>query len=104
MLLKDIRLANGAKSSMALESEFWAALERIARSQSTTVRDLIRRVDGDTKRDGSQNLTSAVRVFIINHMLGNAFTSPTCDTPANIEKDSKAHGTKGYQDSRSTRG
>lgn len=84
MLLKDIRLASGAKSSLALEPEFWAALEFIAAAQSTTVRELLQRIDAGAKRVGSQGRASAVRVYVVKHMLGNASRSPAC-VPTNSE-------------------
>jgi predicted DNA-binding ribbon-helix-helix protein len=84
MLLKNFRLASGVRSSMALEREFWDALEYIAAAQSTTVKDLIQRIDGGIKRTGSQGRAGAVRVFVIKHMLGNALSSPTCP-PTNSE-------------------
>lgn len=85
MLLKNIRRADGARGSLALEYEFWVALERIAATQSTSWKDLIQRVDAGTTRVGAQSLASAVRVFVVKHMLGNAFPSHTCASSPNNE-------------------
>ncbi|MEZ0219922.1 ribbon-helix-helix domain-containing protein [Tardiphaga sp. 866_E4_N2_1] len=56
--------ADGSKSSVSLEPEFWSALKEIASERGTSPAALVRLVD----RNGPQvNLTSAVRLFVLHH-------------------------------------
>jgi predicted DNA-binding ribbon-helix-helix protein len=54
----------GHKTSVSLETEFWQALRDIADRQSVNVSKLVQRIDGDR---GDGNLSSAVRVFVLDH-------------------------------------
>ncbi len=56
---------NGQKTSVSLEKEFWEGLREIASSQKTKLTTLVQHID--QKRDGS-NLSSAIRVFVFNHL------------------------------------
>jgi predicted DNA-binding ribbon-helix-helix protein len=55
---------NGRMTSISLEPEFWAALQDIAHGQGTSAVAIVRQVDKDRLQD---NLTSAVRLFILAH-------------------------------------
>ncbi|SFM02992.1 Ribbon-helix-helix domain-containing protein [Bradyrhizobium sp. NFR13] len=55
--------ADGSKSSISLEPEFWSALKEIAHEQGTNATALVRQVDTFAQI----NLTSAVRVFVLQH-------------------------------------
>ncbi len=59
----------GHKTSLALEEEFWEALAGIARKSDTTIPRLISRIDKDRDR---QNLSSAVRVFVLGQFQKSA--------------------------------
>jgi predicted DNA-binding ribbon-helix-helix protein len=64
---RSMRIA-GHRTSLALEHEFWSALERIARSRSQTLPVLIASIDerrGRASPDAS--LASAVRVFVLEN-------------------------------------
>jgi predicted DNA-binding ribbon-helix-helix protein len=52
----------GHKTSIALEPEFWAALEEMAAERAIPLAALIR--DIDARREGN-NLSSAVRVEVL---------------------------------------
>ena len=54
----------GHKTSVSLEEAFWRGLKDIARSRRMTLSDLVCGID--TKR-GYGNLSSAVRLFVLNH-------------------------------------
>jgi predicted DNA-binding ribbon-helix-helix protein len=56
---------NGQKTSVSLEKEFWEGLREIASSQNTKLTTLVQQID--QKRNGN-NLSSAIRVFVFNHM------------------------------------
>jgi len=52
----------GHRTSIALEPEFWAALEKLAASRAIRLTELIEEID--SARDGP-NLSSALRVAIL---------------------------------------
>jgi predicted DNA-binding ribbon-helix-helix protein len=53
---------SGHRTSIALEPEFWAALEAIATERKLPLSALIREIDTDREGD---NLSSAVRVAVL---------------------------------------
>jgi predicted DNA-binding ribbon-helix-helix protein len=54
----------GHKTSVSLEDAFWEGLKEIAKTKRKTLSDL---VDGiDTDRDHA-NLSSAIRLFVLNY-------------------------------------
>jgi predicted DNA-binding ribbon-helix-helix protein len=61
------------KTSISLENEFWDALNLIARTRNTSISSLLKPIA--TERP--QNLSSAVRVFILDYYRKNSrdFTS-----------------------------
>ena len=56
----------GHRTSLSLEPEFWDALKRIAQHERRTVSGLIGEIDAAR---GRRNLSSAVRVFVLEHSL-----------------------------------
>jgi predicted DNA-binding ribbon-helix-helix protein len=52
----------GHKTSLALEPQFWEALEEMAEAKNTSVPALIARID--TERQ-TENLSSAVRLAVL---------------------------------------
>ena len=69
LLKRSMRIA-GHRTSLALEQEFWAALERIARARSQTLPVLIASIDeGRNKDTPDASLASAVRVFVLENRL-----------------------------------
>ncbi|MGD9815400.1 MAG: ribbon-helix-helix domain-containing protein [Hyphomonadaceae bacterium] len=64
---RSMRIA-GHRTSLALEQEFWSALENIARAKGMTLPVLIASIDekrGKASPDAS--LASAVRVFVLEN-------------------------------------
>jgi len=58
----------GHRTSISLETEFWTALADIAAEKQ---RPLARIIDEVDKREGrDQNLSSALRVFVLAHYRG----------------------------------
>jgi len=55
----------GHRTSLSLETAFWSALRRIAARRGTSVARLIAEIDGATAAEGARNLSSAVRVFVL---------------------------------------
>jgi predicted DNA-binding ribbon-helix-helix protein len=64
----------GHKTSVTLEDEFWSGLKEIARSRKVTLTDLVAEVD-TRRRHG--NLSSAIRVFVLNHYRARIAASST---------------------------
>jgi predicted DNA-binding ribbon-helix-helix protein len=64
MLEKRSLSLSGHRTSIALEPEFWAALEAIARADNLSMAALIGRVDSG--RTPEQPLASALRVYVLN--------------------------------------
>jgi predicted DNA-binding ribbon-helix-helix protein len=64
----------GHRTSIALEPEFWAALETEAREERLSLPALVGRVDG--ARD-ERNLASALRVHVLAHALGKSANTGT---------------------------
>lgn len=64
---RSMRIA-GHRTSLALEQEFWEALEKIARARSQSLPMLIASVD-ETRAKGvpDASLASAVRVFVLQN-------------------------------------
>ena len=58
---------SGQKTSVSLESEFWSCFREIAIQQKTNLSALVSRID-KTRNDA--NLSSAIRVFVLNHLAG----------------------------------
>ena len=54
----------GHKTSVSLEDAFWRGLKDIAWSRRTTLSDLINGIELDRERG---NLSSALRLFVLNH-------------------------------------
>jgi predicted DNA-binding ribbon-helix-helix protein len=62
----------GHRTSVALEPEFWSALQAEAREESLPLAGVIARVD---EARGSRNLASALRVHVLVRALGKAAPS-----------------------------
>ena len=55
---------NGHKTSVSLEDEFWLSLRQIATLKATALPALLQSID--VSRAGA-NLSSAIRVYVLNH-------------------------------------
>ena len=63
--LKKSLVLSGHKTSIALEKEFWVALEEISKNQNIDIKKLIEKID---KKDRNGSLASAIRVFILKNI------------------------------------
>ena len=54
----------GHKTSVSLEDAFWRGLKDIATSRRVTLSDLVAGIDTERKHG---NLSSAIRLFVLNH-------------------------------------
>ena len=55
---------HGHNTSFSLEDEFWVELKTIARSKDISLAQLVTQIDA--KRQRGQNLSSALRVFVLD--------------------------------------
>jgi predicted DNA-binding ribbon-helix-helix protein len=53
------------KRSVTIAGHRWAALRRIARQRGSSVSQLVAEIDGATAAADGRNLSSAVRVFVL---------------------------------------
>ena len=59
----------GHKTSVSLEDEFWARLREIAGAKQATLSQLLAQID---ERRDSPNLSSAIRVYVLEHFRNSA--------------------------------
>ena len=62
----------GHRTSLTLEEAFWRALQRLAARDGISINKLIERID----RERQGNLSSAVRVYVLERLEAEAETSP----------------------------
>jgi predicted DNA-binding ribbon-helix-helix protein len=64
----------GHKTSVSLEDAFWRGLKEIAKQSRTSLADLVDKID--TERE-HLNLSSAIRLFVLDHAkLKHALSTP----------------------------
>lgn len=66
MLKRSLTIA-GHRTSLALEPEFWQALDEMSAARGLSLANLVREID-DTHTSG--NLTSAIRVAVLDFYRG----------------------------------
>lgn len=54
----------GHKTSVSLEDDFWEALKEIAIGRKATLSDLVANIDASRTQG---NLSSAIRLFVLDH-------------------------------------
>ena len=69
LILKRSIMIAGKKTSVSLEDEFWQALKQIAAGFDMPMAKLVHRID--TRREYG-NLSSALRLFVLEHYLSRA--------------------------------
>ena len=67
ILKRSVAIA-GHRTSISLEEPFWEALREMAERESISVQRLIGRIDAER---GDQNLSSAIRVYIVDRLRGD---------------------------------
>ncbi len=70
----------GHRTSVSLEDPFWAALREVAEARGQSVQALVGAIDAGR---GGQNLSSAIRVFVLEAVRAGA-------DPANVSGRSPA--------------
>ena len=64
----------GHKTSVSLEDAFWKGLKEIADSRGMTLSDIVASIDSQ-RRHG--NLSSAIRLFVLDHYRGQSIDADT---------------------------
>lgn len=59
---------NGHDTSVFIEKEFWDELKLISKIQGKSLTSIISNVDKNKK---NQNLSSAIRLYLLNHLKNN---------------------------------
>jgi predicted DNA-binding ribbon-helix-helix protein len=77
-IVKRSVLVRGHKTSVSLEEPFWNGLKEIAASRGQPLTAVLQRVDHD--RLDNSNLSSAVRLFVLEHYRDRAHAG---DKPEN---------------------
>jgi predicted DNA-binding ribbon-helix-helix protein len=75
-ILKRSIQRDGHKSSVSLEDQFWDALCKIADRKNMSVSTLVATIDHGTNRN---NLSSAIRVFVLDYFKRNSEHKPPVD-------------------------
>jgi predicted DNA-binding ribbon-helix-helix protein len=70
---------SGHKTSVSLEDEFWQSLKEIVNGRNETLSDLIAGIDSQ-RLDG--NLSSAIRLFVLNHFRARVFGTSADPRPS----------------------
>ena len=71
-VLKRSVVVDGHKTSVSLEEAFWSALKEIAHAQGVTVGQTVAEIDKGRKQ---ANLSSAIRLFVLDHVRNGRRTS-----------------------------
>jgi predicted DNA-binding ribbon-helix-helix protein len=71
----------GHKTSVSLEDAFWSGLKEIAAKRDLTLSDMVATIDQD-RRHG--NLSSAIRLFVLDYYRGGQAATHADTKPAAI--------------------
>ncbi len=71
----------GHRTSISIEPEFWAVLQRFARADGRSVRSLIAEIDAARMAVPGRNLSSAIRVYVLKRLAGDATQAPVDTSP-----------------------
>jgi predicted DNA-binding ribbon-helix-helix protein len=78
-------IIDGHKTSVSLEDRFWSDLKEIAHAQEATLSELVTKIDHARQRRG--NLSSAIRLFVFEHVSGTARDGPVTIAPQPLPGD-----------------
>jgi predicted DNA-binding ribbon-helix-helix protein len=71
----------GHKTSVSLEDAFWEGLKDIAKTKRSTLSELVSGIDTDREQG---NLSSAIRLFVLNHYKAGAASHLSDSRPSAI--------------------
>ena len=79
----------GHKTSVSLEDAFWRGLKEIARGQQATLSNVVAEIDKARQRG---NLSSAIRLFVLDRVRAPATTGPAMLSSREMEKAASPDG------------
>jgi predicted DNA-binding ribbon-helix-helix protein len=79
-IVKRSVILNDHKTSVSLEDPFWDAMKEIAGLKGVTLTELVAQIDADREHS---NLSSAIRVFVLDHFRSRASVGKTRFPEAN---------------------
>jgi len=62
---------SGHRTSISIEEQFWEMLREISNHYNKSINSMV--LDIDKNRDINTNLSSAIRLFILNHLKTTSF-------------------------------
>ncbi len=71
-------VVDGHKTSVSLEEAFWTGMKEISAARSVTLSELVGEID-TVRQQG--NLSSAIRLFVLDHFRGRAVPPETGSRP-----------------------
>ena len=71
----------GHKTSVSLEEAFWNGMKEISGERNMTLSELVGEIDGKRQQG---NLSSAIRLFVLNHYRAQAGAQPEAREPATV--------------------
>jgi predicted DNA-binding ribbon-helix-helix protein len=91
---------NHHKTSVSLEDAFWKGIKTIAAARSMTLSDLVATVNDD-RRHG--NLSSALRLFVLEHYRGQVQGEPRGEPSGGRQETAPEQAFRGYSAAVSSR-
>jgi predicted DNA-binding ribbon-helix-helix protein len=68
----------GHKTSVSLEEAFWSGMKEISGERAVTLSELVAEIDANRQQG---NLSSAIRLFVLDHFKGRALASSSGELP-----------------------
>ncbi|MFO1099393.1 MAG: ribbon-helix-helix domain-containing protein [Xanthobacteraceae bacterium] len=81
----------GHKTSVSLEDEFWSGLKEIATNRNMTLSDIVSTIDSGRQHG---NLSSAIRLFVLDHYRANGTRAAPASANGDIAPASSSHETE----------
>ena len=67
LVVKRSVIVRGYKGSVSLEDAFWNAFKEIAAHKEASLSELVTKIDDDRTAREQINLSSAIRLFVLDH-------------------------------------
>lgn len=78
MIRKHSASLHGHRTSISLEDEFWLELKEIAETRQMSFAGLLAEIDDN--REATSNLSSALRVYVLNWLKTKGVANPQHDS------------------------
>jgi predicted DNA-binding ribbon-helix-helix protein len=85
MIVKRSITIRGHRTSISIEDAFWSRLQAIAAARDTALAALVALIDTD--RTPGTNLSSAIRLFVLDEALSTASAAPQPHSPETSEDE-----------------